>query len=53
MQYWQCLVPFKIPNISLQQMFGYMCGALNIDEKNQLHSLYVNYETNLLSLITL
>jgi hypothetical protein len=29
-----------------------MYGALNVDEKNQLHSLHVNRETNLSSLIT-
>ena len=34
-------------------MFGHMHEALNVNEKNQLHSLYVNCETNLLNLITL
>ena len=39
------------PKIS-HQMFGHMHEALNADEnKNQLYSLYVNCETNLLSLI--
>ena len=34
------------------QMFGHMYVVLNVG-KNQLHSLHVNCETNLLSLITL
>ncbi len=33
-------------------MFGHMYEALNVDKKNQLHSLHVNCEMNLLSLIT-
>ena len=52
MKLWLCLVPFKLPKIPSHQMFGYMHRALIVDEKNQLHSLHVNYETNLLSLIT-
>jgi hypothetical protein len=47
-----CLVPFKLQTFPSHQMFGHMHEALNIDEKNQLHSLHVNCETNLLSLIT-
>ena len=33
-------------------MFGRMHEVLNVEKKNQLHSLHVNCETNLLSLIT-
>ena len=32
--------------------FGHMHRALNTDKKNQLNSLHVNHETNLLNLIT-
>jgi hypothetical protein len=30
-----------------------MHGVLNVGKKNQLHRLHANYETNLLSIITL
>jgi hypothetical protein len=33
-------------------MIGHMYEILNVDEKNQLRSLHVSYETNLFSLIT-
>ena len=39
--------PFKLPKISSHQIFERMHGVLNVDEKKQLHSLHVNYETNL------
>ena len=47
-----CLVPkikFFHPS---HRIFRHIHGVLDIDKnKNQLHSLRVNYETNLLSLI--
>ena len=54
--YWhnKCLVPKKIQDFPSHQIFGHMHGALNIVKKiNQLHSLAVNDEMNLLSLISL
>mgnify|MGYP003703157751 CR=1 FL=1 len=48
----QCLVNFKLLKTPSYQMFIHIHTALNVREKNQLYSLYVNYETNLLSLIT-
>jgi len=39
-------------SITSNQIFEHMHGTLNVDEKNQLHNLHVNCETNLLSLIT-
>ena len=51
-----CLVHLKnqkLFNLS-HRILRHMHGALNIDEnKNLLHSLLVNRETNLLSLVTL
>ena len=43
---------FKLSKIPSHQLVRHMHGALNIDEKNQLHGLHVNCETNLLNLIT-
>ena len=44
---------FIIPNLSHRKK-SYIYEVLNLDEiKNELHSLLINYETNLMSLIRL
>ena len=49
-----CLVSKKFQNFSSHRIFGHIHGALNVILKNnQLHSLTVNDEMNLLSLISL
>jgi hypothetical protein len=52
-----CLVPTlnsqKVLQYPSHQILRYVHGALNVDEKNWLHSLVGNYETNILSLISL
>ncbi len=46
------LVPKNFPLHLSHRIFRHMHGALNVDKKkNQLHSLAINRETNLLSLI--
>ena len=48
-----CLVPKKFQDSPLHLIFGHMYEALNVVLKNkQLHSLAVNNEMNLLSLIS-
>ena len=47
------VVKFKILKLS-HRIFFYMHEVLNLDEiKNKLHSLFINYETNLMSLTRL
>jgi hypothetical protein len=43
----------KIFKILRYGMLGHMHEALNMDEKNLLHSLIENHEMNLLSIISL
>ena len=45
------LVLFNLSKIPSHQIFGHMHEALNM-EKNQLHILHINCETNFFSLIT-
>jgi hypothetical protein len=42
----------KVLQYLSHQILRYMYGVLNVDERKNLHSLVVNPETNLLSLIT-